>query len=103
MVKVFFASKNHTEEVATFKHEDMFKRCLPVLDKFARASKMRVGQSRKKLILSRQSLKKLNIINMATNFSQETMQTILAEYQARVDALQKEIINLKKKLDDRDY
>ena len=36
---------------------------------------------------------------MATNFSQETMQTILAEYQARVDALQKEIINLKKKLD----
>ena len=39
---------------------------------------------------------------MATNFSQETMQTILAEYQARVDALQKEIINLKKKLDDRD-
>jgi molecular chaperone GrpE (heat shock protein) len=45
MVKVFFASKNHTEEVATFKHEDMFKRCLPVLDKFARASKMRVGKT----------------------------------------------------------
>jgi uncharacterized protein YceH (UPF0502 family) len=39
---------------------------------------------------------------MATNFSQETMQTILSEYKARVEALQKEITNLQKKLDDRD-
>tara|TARA_R110000803_G_scaffold163375_3_gene227027 strand:+ start:550 stop:750 length:201 start_codon:yes stop_codon:yes gene_type:complete len=45
MIKVFFESKYHAEEVATFKDEDVYMTCLPLLRKLAKKDRMKVTES----------------------------------------------------------
>jgi hypothetical protein len=45
MIKVFFESKYHAEEVATFTDEDVYNTCLPLLKKLAKKGRMIVTES----------------------------------------------------------
>jgi hypothetical protein len=45
MVKVFFTSGTHTEQVATFQDEDLYISCLNVLKASAKADRMTVIES----------------------------------------------------------
>ena len=43
--KVYFESRNHAELIATFEDEDIYIRCLPMLEKIAEESGMIVTES----------------------------------------------------------
>ena len=45
MIKVYFESKYHAEEVATFTHEEVYIACLPSLKKYAKKHGMIVTET----------------------------------------------------------
>lgn len=45
MLKVYFESKTHAELVATFETEELYIKCLPILEEEARKTRMIVTES----------------------------------------------------------
>ena len=45
MIKVYFESGMHSEQVAEFIDEDLYMKCLPILEKEAKRHRMNVTES----------------------------------------------------------